>query len=710
MKILSMTATFGKLEHQTLTLQKGLNIIEAPNEWGKSTWCAFLVAMLYGIDTRERSKTGSLADKERYAPWSGSPMSGSLRILWQGRDITIERATRGRSLFGQFRAFETDTGLDVPELTADNCGQVLLGVEKSVFLRSGFLKLTDLPVTEDQALWRRLNALVTTGDESGASDALAQKLRDLKNRCRSNRTNGLIPQAQAQQADLENKLSQLQALQAQSSAIRTRQGQLEEHRETLQNHQRTLAYETAQESNRRITAAEEACQAAIRQAEMLEAECAALPELEEAQYALQKLKALQEEAYSLQMEQQMLPQPPAPPAAEPPFAGLTPEDAVAMSLEDGKQFALQTATRKSRTGILLMLGSLLGIAGIALLLLLTVAGGIACLALSVISFLLLYLHRRTTKKEMTALREKYGSDTPAQWEADARAYAAQQLAYAQAAAGFESSHTAYRSRQSALREKILAATGNDGLQASQEYYRQALAQRLALEDAQREVRKARAHAEALRAVAQPAEAPSVPDSLTFSALETDRLLSDCEAELRQLQRRLGHAQGQMESIGMAEPLQRELDAVRARLARLDDTYAALEIALNALQEASNQLRRRFAPRISKRAQEIFTQLTGNRYDRLILGSDMSLSVGAHDEDTLHGSLWRSDGTVDQLYLALRLAVAEELTPDAPLILDDALVRFDDGRLAAAMAVLQEAAAQKQVLLFTCQSREKQFQL
>ena len=47
----SMTAVFGKLEGDTLTLTPGLNLIEEPNEWGKSTWCAFLLAMLYGIDT-----------------------------------------------------------------------------------------------------------------------------------------------------------------------------------------------------------------------------------------------------------------------------------------------------------------------------------------------------------------------------------------------------------------------------------------------------------------------------------------------------------------------------------------------------------------------------------------------------------------------------------------------------------------------------------
>ena len=53
-----MTAVFGKLQGETLELQDGLNIIQAPNETGKSTWCAFLLSMLYGINSRERDKAG----------------------------------------------------------------------------------------------------------------------------------------------------------------------------------------------------------------------------------------------------------------------------------------------------------------------------------------------------------------------------------------------------------------------------------------------------------------------------------------------------------------------------------------------------------------------------------------------------------------------------------------------------------------------------
>ena len=77
MKLRQMTATFGKLSGDTLVLSPGLNLIHAPNESGKTTWCAFLRNMLYGLPTRDRKPT---ADKNRYAPWSGSPMQGVLEL------------------------------------------------------------------------------------------------------------------------------------------------------------------------------------------------------------------------------------------------------------------------------------------------------------------------------------------------------------------------------------------------------------------------------------------------------------------------------------------------------------------------------------------------------------------------------------------------------------------------------------------------------
>ena len=239
MKIISMTATFGKLEGETLVLDQALNVLAAPNEWGKSTWCAFLTAMLYGIDTRERSRGENLAEKEKYLPWSGKPMEGTLRLLHEGRDITIQRRTKGRTPMGDFLAWETNTGLAIRELTAENCGLVLLGVEKSVFLRTGFLRFSDLPVKADDALRRRLNALVTTGDETGDGERLAAKLRELKNRCRHNQT-GLIPECQADIRAAQEQLWEVQSLSKQEMDLADQLERREQELAALENHRKAL--------------------------------------------------------------------------------------------------------------------------------------------------------------------------------------------------------------------------------------------------------------------------------------------------------------------------------------------------------------------------------------------------------------------------------------------------------------------------------------
>jgi len=552
-----MTATFGKLAHQTLTLKPGLNIIEAPNEWGKSTWCAFLSAMLYGLDTRAKSTKSALADKERYQPWSGAPMAGRLEISWQGRDITIERRTKGRVPLGEFRAYESASGLAVPELTAANCGQVLLGVEKSVFLRSVFLRQWDLPVTGDENLRRRLQNLVTTGEEDPAGEQLAKQLKALKNRIRYHRT-GLLPQLEEERGLLEEQLSQLSRLEA---AIREQENRQRENRawiQRLEQHGAYLAWQAALDDAR-----------LIRQAE------------QEWQAAESRLRALRERKPEKLSGKALLP------------------------------------------GLLLILtGVLLGIFRDG-------AAGIAVAVLGA-SVMLWGLFRNKQKKNPP-------------------------------------------NEEKSLME---------------------------------EAARARARWEALLSVAKPLPPEAEPVGLGRNAAETAGALREAREEETRLESRRSQYLGRMEALGTRKNLETQLASVNSRIEKLEKTYTALTMAQETLAEASAQLQRRFAPRIAGGAARRMQKMTNGRYDRVILNEDLSLLAGEAGEETLREALWRSDGTVDQLYLALRLSVSEALTPEAPLILDDALVRFDDTRLKAALELLEEEAQSRQVVIFTCQSREK----
>ncbi len=707
MKIYSMTATFGKLEHETLTLQPGLNIIEAPNEWGKSTWCAFLVNMLYGIDTKARSGGSVLPDKERYAPWSGATMTGRIDLCWNGRDITIERRTKGRLIFGEFQAYETETGLEIPELTGENVGKTLLGVERSVFVRAGFLKLTDLPVTQDEALRRRLNNLVTTGDESGAGDKLAETLKKLKNACRYNKS-GLLPQAENERDVLRAQLDDLYDLQKKAEDTRAQQTALEDRIADLENHSAALKYAASIENAARTEAALAAQEQAQNTLAEKEAACAGLPAKAEAEQTAFKAQALQDTWLDLQTEAASLPQKPEEPTVPAHYSGI--DDAVAAAEADfAKRTALEAKKKKQNgliTAMLILAALLLGGALVIRTQLLLLLGGIGAVVLAIGAVLFAILRTKKFRDEMDKLYQRHPGLVPGLWVNDAKEYAAAQATYQEALAQWQADNGAFESRQIALNAQIAEISGSKGLKETLLSCRQALVAWDELESARREAQTVEAILQALKSSAQPAAKPQKPDDLTYSAEETEQLLSDARFTQRQLHLKLGQYLGQAETLGQESLLKARLDTLNRRIARLEDTYYALEMAQDALRDATTTLQRRFAPRIAKRAQELFGKLTGGRYQRLTLSEDLSVNTSAEDEDTMRSAQWRSDGTVDQLYLALRLSVAEELTPEAPLVLDDALVRFDDKRLAMALEILRETAENKQVILFTCQGREK----
>ena len=709
MRIYSMTATFGKLEHETLTLKPGLNVIEAPNEWGKSTWCAFILAMLYGIDTSSRSKKDFIADKERYAPWSGAPMSGRMDICWNGRDITIERATKGRSVFGKFRAYETESGIEVAELTANNCGEKLLGVEQSVFARAGFVRLKDMPVTQDESLRRRLNSLVTTGDESGSADDLAQKLKDLKNRCRFNRS-GLLPQAETQQRELAGKLEEVENLQRQVAAIEKRQAELKQHQLELLNHKQALSYEADRNFAGRLAMARAQLEIADDRVEALEDVCRSLPDPKELEMKKLQLQQLMEKKDALQMEIQLQPPAPQMPETAPQFRGVNPRTAVRQAEEDLQEHEKLLGGRKFPSPIVWIGGLICTIVGIVVLLLEQIWGlliwGVLLTALGIVLQWNRKRSNRHLEHQAQLIARKYAPIERTRWVAEAQRYADAQEDYEANLSDYRNKLHQLDARMKALLSQLDTMTDGKSASRCEQETETAIQQHKAYADALRERSRLAEMVTTLESTHRDVAPPERPDSMTYTLPETERMLSDVTVEQRQLHQRLGQCQGRMETLGNPDGLRKELALVTRRIGELEKVYGAVVLAQQTLETAKLELQRRFAPRISRRAQELFAQLTGGRYQRITLGEDLSVSTAAEGEDTLRAALWRSDGTADQLYLALRLAVAEELTPEAPLVLDDAFVRFDDDRLREILNIFMRSGEAKQVILFTCQSRER----
>ena len=694
-----MTATFGKLEHETLCFQPGLNIITARNEWGKSTWCAFLAAMLYGIDTRAKTTRTALADKERYAPWSGSPMSGRIDLNWNGQDITIERSTRGRIPLGEFRAYETRSGLPIPEITAENCGQMLLGVERSVFLRSAFIRFSDLNVSDDEAFRRRLNNLVTAGDEDGSAQRLAGELKQLRNRIRHHRT-GLLPTAEAERDTLEARCREWQALASGQEDIIRRMDEAEDWRMALENHMDALEYAQTRESLEKILQAEQARDAALQEYETLTGHCDTLPQRETAAEMLEQLQHLEQERTLLQNQLRATLEAERSGALPDQFSGMSAEEALATADRDAARYVRCRTPRYGMLlpgGILAAVGAVVGLSDPAAGLL---WGGIGVACLLIALGLLLFCRRTRLR-----LEKHYASPDPRLWIQLAREYANKVWQGACDAQLLLHNRRELEKQLKSCNGQIRQITRGLELEPGRSEWEDILAAWDAKENALREYRRCQEHLDALNSVVRPQKAPEFPDRLEHSAAETVHLLDVCREEQKLLENLRGRNQARMEALGSMEELKQELTRINARIAELEQRYDALGIALDALEEAAQTLQRRFSPRITQQAQDLMSQMTGGRYDRLQLSRELTIQAGAGQEDVLHEALWRSDGTVDQLYLALRLALARELIPASPLVLDDALVRFDDERLKAALDILKEESQSRQVILFTCQNRE-----
>jgi uncharacterized protein YhaN len=162
----------------------------------------------------------------------------------------------------------------------------------------------------------------------------------------------------------------------------------------------------------------------------------------------------------------------------------------------------------------------------------------------------------------------------------------------------------------------------------------------------------------------------------------------------------------MDTSAAAAEAAEEAQCLLARLESEARQYARLRLAAAVLREGIDRYRQKNQGPVLERAKGLFRQLTLGSFDGLRIdfdehGEQILAGVRCGGQTVLpHGM---SDGTCDQLYLALRLASLEtwlEHNRPMPFIVDDILPRFDDQRAEATLKVLAELSRATQVIFFT----------
>jgi len=184
--------------------------------------------------------------------------------------------------------------------------------------------------------------------------------------------------------------------------------------------------------------------------------------------------------------------------------------------------------------------------------------------------------------------------------------------------------------------------------------------------------------------------------------ELDEVIADARQQRTDARRALDH----VTDAATAADQEQDAEAALGRTAALVSEYARTAVAAEILRRTIAEYGERHRGPLLHQAATVFTQLTDGAFATLETDHDGQrqelLAVRPNGERCRPREM--SDGTRDQLYLALRLAGMEHqvraLAEPLPVVLDDILVHFDDSRSAAALRVLGQLGSHTQVLLFT----------
>lgn len=626
-----MTASFGVLQNRTLELSPGLNIIEAPNEYGKTTWCAFLRAMLYGIDTAQRGRAGKKPDKVLYAPWNGAPMAGTMELSFGGKDIALSRSTRlAGAPMREFSAVYTRSGQPVPRLTGENAGEMLTGASLPVFERTAFIGPAGLGVQQGAELERKITSLVTAGEEGGSFSEASARLRALQRKCRY-RNSGRLPELEAEIAALKDQLA----------AMDETAGELTRAEEAAENahlHAANVRKNLAGAQGKRREAVKvrlEACRTA-----RVEAESEAARRKSAAAAAEESLCAGG-------------------------FGGSEPDEAAAERARADARRAkrAERAANAPKPGLWIWILLLLAAGGFAaagfirrefwLGTLLTLS------ALAVLGIVSVFRSREraNARRVLGEILARYDAETPEDIPERFAAYAEE----------WEETEALLRAAEEE-REHARSLAGEE----------------------------LRLHEELAELLSGDGALPQ---------------LSESERKEQLLREEIARLRGRLDTLGDPLVVKSRLCELEEEHARVEEELEALTVALDELALADEEMQSEFSPALAKSAAAALSRLTGGAHTELTLDRELNALVRCAGEPVLHESAFLSRGTADQLYLALRLALCDMLLggeDPCPIVLDDALINFDDVRMGYALDYLAELAQHRQILLFSCHSREKRY--
>ncbi len=728
---------FGGLSDRRFVFSEGINLIEGQNESGKSTLCAFIKFIFFGLPAK--GKNTAMPDRKRYLPFDAGSAHGTLTLSYEGRDYRIARTL---TMTGKTAARDeyTVTDLSSGERVFEDMPpcEVFLGMNESVFVRTAYVSQLHGAAVGGTEIGTAIENLLFSAEEEIDSAKVLKALDAARaGLLHKNAKGGRLYDAQCERDALAARLREAQGAGEQVRKIEEkledlRKSESENARLTEEAEQNLTRYESAERLLRFAEAAE------------LENRLRALRDKRESQFPAGELPSSEDIHALIRLSAAIRESEPVPSddvSPEPP-----PEHPIERDGGAERVTArLRSVARRAKT--------CRAVGAVFAFLTLVLFGVAVTLALQTEPFI--------------SLLESLHPLLTSPWVFAAGAFAAGVCAILLFAAGAKA---AGRLRDllteygvNSIDEVHICAerARDDGI-----FFREQLRSREARRERE-QAEQATRIARAKTLCARFGRAYEGPDALETLAARLTTIRESCtvldgqiaraEQDLRQLRGLLAEwdEQALRDALG-GDPQQvmRSLDPkelknrvafgsvgkenIRAKIVELEKTLIelraraqdeqqleerlrelgqeidaltlrcdALRLAYEKMEQASEAVKEHISPALARRAGQLLKQATGGKYDTLWISPDLSITYTdrAHG-DAVRDTEYLSRGTRDLVYIALRIALCEQLCPgkSLPMIFDESFAAMDDARLSKIYAVIAERGAQS--LIFTSGHRDR----
>ncbi len=702
--------SFGKLKNTVVDCSQGINLLEAPNESGKTTLAAFVKFVFYGFaGVKIHSVIGN--EKKLFMPWDGETCAGAVTLSCDGVVFRVERIFYAS---GKEQVYVTDRATGKQYFHGEVPGEVFFGVSEEVFSRTLFFRQLTLPAEKDEALAEQLKNIAISASEQVNSEKALDRLKTAKNSLRGRGGNGILPKAERERDALEAAITESLVC---AREIETVFGDESNAKRISQDADKKLRL--LFEERRGIEKYDALCRLNTLKS-LSQAEKDAKAEYEEAsrgfgsgdENAMSRLFSVNSDYNAEKKQCQSLRSSLDQAVSELEEA----ESMLPFGIEEAKDARQRIKSAKKTAKLFGFLALVLLFTGAAVWFGFGSAAGLVLMGVTVV----LLACSAVFVAKPAGIAKELGLESASELDEALDSFeknSAQLEQCKKRESEIRLKYNSSASKVSELKDRLDRGI-SEFISVSEE---------LDYDEQLSDILKRSARNGELKAhwISSKEAFEKAMEGVDIGALATeaagaekparDRTRVDQDINFYTQQKRINDEKALTLSTKRAtlegkygDPavLVGKKAATDALISEGEIQFRALDTAIKFITESGDYMKQQVAPRISERADEYFSIATDGKYNDFEVDTKLSMSFGS---DFRRSCDYLSAGTRDTAYLCLRLALADMLFGgnSVPMVLDDAFVRIDSNRLASMMNAVASSAQRHQIFIFTHGDRERE---